>query len=183
VIKAPFDGLKSKLHDVLLLLNEGQRLYDKGRGLDHLCGATRKAFASRHVRDKGYGYDANQLRQALAAQGIMACIPSRSNRQSRSNMIAFSIATFSVANGTRSKMRSAGSRACPSEGGLAAHPHPLRWATYIHVCPSAPQQPSSFSSDQGVLSRSAFQLVNFATPPDESINTIRNSDHGKSCPH
>ncbi len=149
--------------------------------------AIREAVASRHVRDKGdfvTRATASQLTPPCARGPYRGLHPIDVNQQSRSNMIAFSIATFSIANGIRSKMRSAGSRACPRKGRVAAHPHPLRpMGTYIHVCPSAPQQPSSFSSDQGVLSRSAFQLVNFATPSDESINAIRNSDHGKPRPH
>jgi hypothetical protein len=83
------------------------------------------------------GYDANWFRQALAARGITACIPSKSNRAT-----PIEHDRFSIANGSRSKIRSAGSRT-----GGASTP-----ATIDALTPSsrlsASQQPSSSGSDQ-----------------------------------
>jgi len=77
-------GLNSKLHAVcdgqgrpiIMLLSEGQMSDYKGAALmlDVLPPA-KQLLANK-------GYDAGWFRKALAERGIMACIPSRSNRKS-----------------------------------------------------------------------------------------------------
>jgi len=76
-------GLNSKLHAVcdghgrplILLLSEGQMSDYKGAAL--MVDAFPKAKSL--LADKGY--DADWFRDALAARGIAACIPSKSNRK------------------------------------------------------------------------------------------------------
>ena len=114
-----------------MLLSEGQMSDYKGAALmvDALPPAKQL------LGDKGY--DADWFRQALAVRGITACIHRSPTAQSRSNMTA-----FSIANGTRSKIRSAGSRT----GGAST---PVTIDAHIPSClPSASQQPSSSGSDQ-----------------------------------
>ena len=76
-----------------MLLSEGQMSDYKGAAL--MLDALPPA--SQLLADKGY--DADWFRRALAERGIMACIPSKSNRKSRSNMTANSIVS-----GTRSRV-------------------------------------------------------------------------------
>jgi transposase len=76
-------GLNSKLHagcdghgrPLILLLSEGQMIDYKGAAL--MVDAFPKAKSL--LADKGY--DADWFRDALAARGIAACIPSKSNRK------------------------------------------------------------------------------------------------------
>ncbi len=109
-------GLNSKLHavcdgqgrPVIMLLSEGQMSDYKGAALRSMrcrprssCSATRATTPTGSARRSRSGVSRPASHRSPTAQ-------------SRSNMTA-----FSIANGTRSKIRSAGSR-------TGAHPHPLR---------------------------------------------------------
>ena len=82
-----------------MLLSEGQMSDYKGAALMLNALPPAKQLLG------DMGYDANWFRQSLAAGGITACIPSNQTARSRSNMTV-----KSIANGTRSKTCSAGSR-------------------------------------------------------------------------
>ena len=82
-----------------MLLSEGQMSDYKGVALMlPVLPRARELLADK-------GYDADWFRQALAKRKIAACIPSKSNRNDRSNTTACSIASA-----TRSRTCSAGSR-------------------------------------------------------------------------
>lgn len=108
-----------------MLLSEGQMSDYKGATLMIDALPPGKQL----LGDKGY--DANWFRQALAARGITACIPSKASRakpNEHDRML--------YANDTRSKMRSAGSRT-----GAASTPATID--AHIPSClPSASLQPA-----------------------------------------
>ena len=86
------------------------------------------------------GYDADWFRQALAERDIAACIPSKSNRKSRSSMTP-----SSTSSDTKSRTCSGGSKT----GGAST---PATTVAPTLICrQSASPQPSSFGSDQCVL--------------------------------
>lgn len=69
------------------------------------------------------GYDADWFRQSLAERGIVACIPSKSNRKT---LIEHDGILYRQRHKIRKHVRQA--------QGLAAYPYPLRpMRTYLHV--------------------------------------------------
>ena len=82
-----------------MLLSEGQMSDYKGAASMVVAPPPAKQL----LGDKGY--HADWFRQALAVRGITACIPIEVQPRKADRHTA-----FSIANGTRSKIRSAGSR-------------------------------------------------------------------------
>jgi hypothetical protein len=115
--------------------------------------------ASRPVRDKGYGYDANWLRQTLVAD-IRACIPIEIQpaKPIEHDRILYRHILYRQRHKTENAFDSL--KGLYPQRGLAAHPHPLRqMRTYIlPICVAAVV---IFSSDQGVLSLVSFPASQF----------------------
>ena len=107
-----------------MLLTEGQMSDYKGAALMF------EAMLPAPVLLADRGYDADWFRQALAARGTSACIPSRKGRKA---LIPHDAVLYRRRH--RIETCSVASRACPGEGrGLAAYPHPLRpMRTRLHV--------------------------------------------------